>query len=90
MPKLNGKLQPFLTGRPVDDFLFCPSEAERERLKKLHSRRVTPLSCGNRPGSNRTGRSSPVASSYTVGSYRQAIWRACDLAPPPPEHLARL
>lgn len=61
--------------------LFSPAEAEAERLGRLHAARVTPLCCGNRPGTNR--RSRPLRQPglrYTVESYRRAIARACDRA----------
>jgi integrase len=89
-PQAKMILQPFLQSRPLGTFLFSPAEAEAERREKRHKARVTPMSCGNRPGTNR--RKSPrrhAADRYTVSSYRQAIWRACDHAFPPPLHLAR-
>lgn len=64
--------------RPLPCFLFSPREAEADRLAALHEKRKTPLSCGNRPGSNR--KRAPRRSKgerYTVNSYRRAIQRAC-------------
>ncbi len=83
-------LQPFLQSRPLGTFLFSPAEAEAERRAERHQSRVTPMSCGNRPGTNcRNSPGRQPADHYTVNSYRQAIWRACDHAFPPPSHLAR-
>ena len=82
-------LGPFLL-RPADAYCFSPGEAEAERLANLHARRRTPLSCGNRPGTNR--RSEPrqkAGEHYTAGSYRRAIYYACEKVFPPPEHLAK-
>lgn len=70
-------------------YLFSPAEAEAERLAALHARRKTPLSCGNRPGSNPGRGRRPMRASYTPDSYRQAIERVCDAAFPPPKALAR-
>ena len=69
--------------RNDDAYLFSPAEAEQERRIKQHAARQTPLSCGNRPGTNR--RRSPKrkpGSSYDVPSYRRAIRRGCDKAFP--------
>lgn len=72
-------------------YLFSPADAEANRRAEAHRRRKTPLSCGNKPGSNRAlTRKRPVHDRYTVDSYRRAIQRACDEAFPPPAHLARL
>jgi integrase len=90
-PQAQAVLQVFLQDRPLDAHLFSPIEAEAERREQQHAARRTPLSCGNRPGTNR--RQSPrrrPSQCYDVTSYRHAIWRACDDAFPPPDHLVRL
>ncbi len=89
-PRAQQVVGPFLAGRPTDAFLFSPAEAEAERRTAQHERRTTPLSCGNRPGSNR--KRSPKRrphDQYDVASYRRAITRACDQASPPPEQLGK-
>lgn len=87
-PAAQAVLQEFMTGRPLDAFMFSPREAEAERLARLHAARKTPLSCGNYPGSNRRpDRPRDIGETYTVHAYRRAIQRACDLAFPPPEGL---
>jgi len=89
-PKAQAVIQPFLLARPVDACLFSPSEADAERRAELHEQRATPLSCGNKPGSNRSDE--PVhtpGDHYTRDSYHRAIQRGCDLAFPPPKELAR-
>lgn len=77
-------IEPFLAGRAVDAFLFSPTEAEAERRAALHGTRETPLSHGNRPGTNR--KRSPKrkpGDCYTVTSYRRGIERGCKLAKVP-------
>lgn len=79
-PRAQEVLQPFLS-RPVSAFVFSPAEAEAERRAAMHENRKTPLSCGNRPGTNRQLASSRrPGDRYMVGSYRRAIHRACDRA----------
>lgn len=83
-------IEPFMTDRSVDACLFSAAEAEAERRAELHARRRTPLSCGNRPGTNR--REQPqhtVGDCYTTPSYYRAIQRACDLAFPHPDPVFR-
>jgi integrase len=75
--------------RAEDTFCFSPREAEAVRRAELSERRKTPLSSGNKPGSN--VKRSPKRSAgdrYTADSYRRAIHRACDAAFPPPEDVA--
>jgi len=88
-PKGKEILQPFLH-RKIDAYCFSPAESECERRMRLNSQRRTPLSCGNKPGSNQ--RSNPKKQPgkfYTAGSYLYAIRKACDKAFPPPSDLAR-
>ncbi|MCC6284092.1 MAG: site-specific integrase [Phycisphaerales bacterium] len=91
-PEARRVLLGFMAGRHPDVFLFSPSEAETERRERLHAARRTPLTYGNRPGTNRRERPArPAGDCYTTDSYRRAIERACDITFPPPEHLrARL
>ncbi|MEZ6127099.1 MAG: site-specific integrase [Planctomycetaceae bacterium] len=60
-------------------FCFSPADSERMRREKASAARTTPLSHGNRRGTNR--RSSPKrkpSDRYFTGSYRRAIHRACE------------
>ena len=88
-PRARRILEPFLL-RPDDAFLFSPEEAVRHVRRKRHELRKTPLWLGNKPGScvvddpQRT-----PGDHYTKNAYRRAIARACRMAFPPPEHLAR-
>jgi len=79
-PKGQDVLRPYLL-RPAESYCFSPSESERKRLAVLHEQRKTPLSCGNRPGTNRKRRPKRKAGErYDTNSYRSAIHRAVDLA----------
>ena len=84
-PRGQEALRSFLR-RNLKEYLFRPVESESERLADRHAARVTPMSCGNRPGSNRVGRPkrSP-ADHYTTDTYRKAITYTCDRAFPAPE-----
>jgi len=89
-PKAQQVVRVFLADRAIDTPLFSPADAEAERRAEQHSRRKTPLSFGNRPGTNR--RESPKKhphSKYSVDSYRRAIHYACDKASIPPEPLVK-
>jgi integrase len=79
-PKAQDVIRPFL--RPnLQEYLFSPAEVEAERRAKLTTQRKTPMSCGNKPGSNRSrSPKRPPNDRYTVQSYRVAITRACERA----------
>ena len=66
--------------RPAGSYCFLPQDSERKRLAALHEKRKTPLSCGNRPGTNRKRRPKrKPGERYNTTSYRRAIHRAVDL-----------
>lgn len=90
-PRGQQVLAPFLVGRPVKSYLFSPTEAEAERRERLHAERQTPLSCGNKPGSNRKQdpRRRP-RERFTTGTYGRAIRRACEQAGVDPWGVHRL
>jgi integrase len=80
-PKAQKVLQPFLTGRPVNAYLFSPKEAVEEHRAARAAKRKTPLKYGNHPGSNRVEKPRrEVGAHYTAASYRRAIERACEKA----------
>ncbi|MCG3181430.1 MAG: hypothetical protein BIFFINMI_03823 [Phycisphaerae bacterium] len=82
-------LGPFLLRDP-QAYCFSPAEAEADRLRRRHEVRVTPLSCGNVPGSNRKDRCDRrISNRYTTETYRRAIRRGCEWAFPPPAPLAK-
>jgi integrase len=64
---------------------FRPVDSEAKRRAAAHAARVTPLSCGDVPGSNRRRKPKRTPrDAYDVDSYRRAIARACDVAFPHP------
>ncbi len=76
--------------REKESHCYRPVDSEKERRSAQHDNRKTPLSCGNRPGTNRKRKPKRTAGKqYTTDSYRRAIHRACDLAFPAPEPLCR-
>ena len=73
-------LGPFLL-RPAETYCFSPIESEKHRRALLHAQRKTPLSCGNRPGTNR--RKNPVRQlkeKYDRHSYYHAVRYAIQAA----------
>jgi len=65
--------------RDSDSHCFSPIESDKQRRQAQHDARITPLSCGNKPGSNRVAgkpRTQP-GPFYTTGTYAQAIKYAC-------------
>lgn len=86
-PRAQEVLRPFLANRVTTDYLFSPAEAEADRRAELHAKRKTPLSCGNRPGTNvEDVPAKAPGERYSTDSYRRAIEYACKRAflPPPP------
>ena len=79
-PKGQVVLLKYLT-RDAVTHCFRPIDSEKKRRSAAHKARTTPLSCGNRPGSNRTRKPKRSAGdSYSTASYRRAIHRASDKA----------
>lgn len=67
--------------RDPESYCFSPKEAMAWRHAQAAAKRVTPKSCGNRPGTNR--KKNPKIQprdKYDSGSYRQAITRAAKAA----------
>jgi hypothetical protein len=76
--------------RDSEAFCFRPCDSEAKRRATAHTKRKTPLSCGNMPGSNRRRVPKRTAGDrYNVDAYRRAIHRACDAAFPATGDLAR-
>jgi len=89
-PEAQAVLKPYLL-RPADEPCFSPAESMAAYRREQHAARLTPLSCGNRPGTNRKlNRSKQPSSQYDPNSYRQAVHRACDRAFLAPAPLGRL
>ena len=69
-------IRPYLL-RAADAYCFSPAESEGRRRAETHERRQTPMSCGNRPGTNRSDSPSrPAGRKYTTACCRRAIERA--------------
>jgi len=80
-PKAQAVLRPFLLKTDPQAFVFSPAESVAEMRQRRAAARKTPLSYGNRPGSNVKRRPKREPSSYyKTSAYRRAITRACDLA----------
>ncbi|MDX2199608.1 MAG: site-specific integrase, partial [Phycisphaerae bacterium] len=89
-PRAQEILRLFLDERETNAFLFSPSEADADRRTELSARRKTPLSCGNRRGTNVEDHpAKKPGDCYTTNSYRRAIEYACERAFPPGGELAR-
>lgn len=58
-PKSQEIVRPFLKPGQPTAYLFSPADADKIRREKLHAARKTPMSCGNRPGTNRKRRPKP-------------------------------
>jgi integrase len=87
-PKAQEILQPFIDGKKSTAYLFAPCDSDKERRRKLSVERKTPMSCGNKPGSNRKG--NPMrkpGERYDTQAYGHAIRYGCRAAFPPPEGL---
>ncbi|MBI3838138.1 MAG: site-specific integrase [Planctomycetia bacterium] len=79
-PKAQEILRPYLL-RPAETYCFVPAESERKRLAALHAKRKTPLSCGNRPGTNRRRKPKhQPGERYAKDALNRAIARACEAA----------
>lgn len=85
-------IAPYLL-RPANTHCFSPLEVVASSRDDRTARRVTPLSCGNRPGKRagiaelKGGKPRSPGQAYTPGSYRRAIHNACDKAFPSPDKL---
>ncbi|HEY8747121.1 MAG TPA: tyrosine-type recombinase/integrase [Tepidisphaeraceae bacterium] len=82
-PRAKDIITQFLKPNPQAT-LFSPIDAEAERRAKSFERRQqggTPMSCGNRPGTNRVKNPKRAPKdTYNKHSYARAILRACDKA----------
>jgi integrase len=83
-PRAQEVLLRFLA-RDAEAYCFRPCDSEAKRLAARNAERKTPLSCGNRPGTNRKRKPRKAPGErYTTDSYRRAITYACDKAFPHP------
>ncbi len=83
-PRAQRVVRPFMRDRALDAYLFSPRDADEERRAAREAVRKTPLSCGNRRGTNRVAKPKRRAGErYTRQSYLTAIRRACKRAGSP-------
>ena len=88
-PQAQKTLAPYLL-RSEDSNCFSPKESEEKRRAQMSEERTTPLSCGNRPGSNKKRKpGKQPGECYTTQSYSRAIRNACAKAFPPGCELDR-
>lgn len=84
-PQAQEVLKPYLL-RAEDSPCFSPKATDKQVRQRREAERTTPLSCGNKRGTNR--KQSPKrrpGAQYTTASYGRAIVRACAKAFPAPE-----
>jgi integrase len=76
-PKAQEIIKPFLTGKPME-YLFSPRRAEEKRRAAAHANRKAPLTCGNKPGTNRKlNPARTPGERYYSDTYGKAVARAC-------------
>jgi integrase len=79
-PRCREILTPFLVRSPAA-YCFVPAETMREVNRQRSESRTTPLSCGNRPGSNRKAEPArEPGDRYCTASYRRAVEYAISAA----------
>lgn len=87
-PRAQEIIRPFLK-TDVTAYLFSPAEAEASRRAQAHRHRTTPLSCGNRPGTNCSKKPKRIPGIvYSTNAYLIAVYRGCDAAFPPTPKIA--
>jgi integrase len=76
-PQAQEILKKYLNRDP-DAALFSPAESEQERRDKVHQKRRTKMSCGNRPGSNKSlAPKRAPRTSFDAHSYTRSIANGC-------------
>lgn len=84
-PRVQDILRLFLR-RNIHEYIFSPVQSEDERRVMLHANRKTPLSCGNRPGSNRKCHPKwGPGNWYSSDTFAKAIRYVCRKAFPAPD-----
>lgn len=77
-PRAQEVIRPYLF-RDTQEFLFTPAESDAEHRKRRHEKRKTPLTYGNRPGTNNRGIKA-FRECFDAATYRRAVTRAVDAA----------
>jgi integrase len=87
-PKSQAVLAKYLM-RDSQAYCFSPIEAVEWQRRQKTEKRITPPSCGNKPGSNRKKKPKRVPSDhYDARSYAKAVKYACEQCYPTPEGLS--
>ncbi len=77
-PRAQSVLLDRLGKKPIHEFLFSPADTVIQMHAMKAANRVTPLSCGNRPGTNvKAHPKCTPGEHYDTGTYRRCIQRAC-------------
>lgn len=77
-PRAQAVLRPWLRA-DLDGLLFQPAEAEAWRQEQRGSKRTTPRSCGNRPGTNRKAKPKrKPGTGFTPAAYGKSITNAIE------------
>jgi integrase len=87
-PKAQELLRPYL-GTKVDGYCFSPRASEQKRSMKRRQERITPLTPSQAARRPKRRRKRSLRDRYDQGSLRNAVYRACDRAFPPPVALAK-
>ena len=83
-PRAQEVLLKYLARAP-ESFCFSPADSEAKRLAARHAARTVPITCGNRPNSNRRRKPRRAAGEhYSAGAFRRSVHRGCDRAFPHP------
>ncbi len=86
-PECQRIITPYLTAN-LTAYLFRPCESEARRLAENHAKRVTPLSCGNKPGKGKRSRRRAPGELYDAQAIGRAVRRACEKLYPLPDGLS--
>lgn len=87
-PHAQNVLRPYLL-RDAESFCFVPREVMAKFRASQHAARKTPMSCGNRAGTNRKRRPKKrPGDCYNPRSYHNAIQDACSKAFPAPKEIS--
>jgi integrase len=87
-PRAQAVLRPFL-GTKVDAYCFSPRASEEARQAARRAGRRTPRTPSQARRGPKQNPRRPKRDCYDETSYRNAVYRACDRAFPPPGDLAR-
>jgi len=87
-PESQKVIRPYLL-RDASQACFSPKESAAAVRARRAANRTTPLSCGNRAGTNcKLSPKRQANDQFVTASYGRAIARACDQAFPPPKGTA--